>query len=233
MLEFCNQSWFCRATTSLHIRHDERADRAVIAAAPRRVLATALSADEHNLAAGSRFKDLFMRAGRLGEWQFLAHDGAQRAIFEPRNESGVDVRLFGGCNVPKRERANRGAAHHKFTRIDGDLAPIANNDHAPIFGQKFCVVGEIYVGEHFENDVHSAVACRFQNFFLISGFMVIENLVRSLSLCYSRPVGVPAVPKIMRPILRAICTAAIPTPPLAPCTRTVSEACAFAEWYSA
>ena len=46
-----------------------------------------------------------MRAGRLGEWQFLAHDGAQRAIFEPRNESGVDVRLFGGCNVPKRERA--------------------------------------------------------------------------------------------------------------------------------
>jgi hypothetical protein len=59
-----------------------------------------LSADEHNLAAGSRFKDLFMRAGRLGEWQLLAHDGAQRAIFEPRNESGVDVRLFGGCNVP-------------------------------------------------------------------------------------------------------------------------------------
>jgi len=46
-----------------------------------------------------------MRAGRLGEWQFLAHDGVQRAIFEPRNESGVDVRLFGGCNVPKRERA--------------------------------------------------------------------------------------------------------------------------------
>src|SRR5262249_11544046 len=129
-------------------------------------------------------KDLFMRAGRLGEWQFLAHDGAQRAIFEPRNESGVDVRLFGGCNVPKRERANRGAAHHKFTRIGGDLPPIANNDHAPIFGQKFCVVGEIHVGEHFENDVHSAVACRFQNFFLISGFMVIENLVRSLSLCY-------------------------------------------------
>src|SRR5262245_13401027 len=30
-----------------------------------------LSADKHNLAAGSGFKDLFMRAGRLGEWQFL------------------------------------------------------------------------------------------------------------------------------------------------------------------
>ena len=35
-----------------------------------------LSADEHDLAAGSGFKDLLMRAGRLGEWQFLAHDGA-------------------------------------------------------------------------------------------------------------------------------------------------------------
>jgi hypothetical protein len=36
-----------------------------------------------------------MRAGRLGEWQFLAHDGAYRAIFEPRNESSMDFRLFG------------------------------------------------------------------------------------------------------------------------------------------
>jgi hypothetical protein len=35
-----------------------------------------LSADEHDLAAGSGFKDLLMRAGRLGEWQFLTHDGA-------------------------------------------------------------------------------------------------------------------------------------------------------------
>src|SRR6516165_8527091 len=64
------------------------------------------SANEHDLAPGSGFKDLFMRAGRLGEWQFFAHDGAQRAICEPRNEPGVDVRLFGRCNVPKGERAN-------------------------------------------------------------------------------------------------------------------------------
>ena len=124
-----------------------------------------------------------MRAGRLDEWQFLAHHRAQRAIFEPSNESGVDVRLFGGCNVPKREPANRGTAHHKFTRIDGDLAPIANNDHAPISGQKFCVVGKIHVGEHFENNVHSAIVGRFQNFLLISGLAVIENLVRPLTFC--------------------------------------------------
>ena len=34
------------------------------------------SADEDDLAGGSGFKDLFVRARRLGEWQFLADDGA-------------------------------------------------------------------------------------------------------------------------------------------------------------
>jgi len=53
---------------SQHVWHDGGADRTAIIAAPRRVLVHRLSADEHNLAAGSGFKDLFMRAGRLGEW---------------------------------------------------------------------------------------------------------------------------------------------------------------------
>jgi hypothetical protein len=49
----------------------------------------------------------------------------------------VDVRLFGGCNVPKRERANRGAAHHKFTRIDGDLAPDSITITRPSLAKSF------------------------------------------------------------------------------------------------
>ena len=35
---------------------------------------------------------------------------------------------------------------------------------------------------HFQNDVHAAVARRLQNFFLISGFAVIEDLMRPLPL---------------------------------------------------
>ena len=40
------------------------------------------------------------------------------------------------------------------------------------------------VREHFQNDVYAAVARRLQNFFLISGFAVIEDLMRTLPLGY-------------------------------------------------
>ena len=56
------------------------------------------SADEHDLAGRAGFKDLLVRPRRLGKWQFLANDGAQRAVFESCKKSGMDVRLFDGCN---------------------------------------------------------------------------------------------------------------------------------------
>ena len=140
------------------------------------------SADEHDLAGRSGLKDLLVRARRLGEWQFLANYGAQGAVFETCKDPGVDVRLFGRRNSPEREPANRSAAPHQLTGIDGDLAATADHDDAAIIGQKFGVVGEVYVGEHLQNDVHAAVARRLQNFFLISGFAVIEDLMRPLLL---------------------------------------------------
>ena len=53
-----------------------------------------LSADEHDLADRSGFKDLLVCARRVGERQFLANDGAQSAVFETGKNPGVDVRLF-------------------------------------------------------------------------------------------------------------------------------------------
>ena len=43
-------------------------------------------------------------------------------------------------------------------------------------------MAEVHLGEHFQNDVYAAVARRLQNFFLISRFAVIEDLMRPLSL---------------------------------------------------
>src|SRR5438105_2155992 len=94
------------------------------------------SADENDLAGGPGFNDLFMRARRLGEWHFRAHDRAQRAVFQARQEPGVDVGFFDWRDGPQRESANRGAARHELTRIDGDLAATANDDHTAIIGQK-------------------------------------------------------------------------------------------------
>jgi len=49
--------------------------------------------------------------------------------------------------------------------VDGDFAAIADHDHAAVGGEKFRVVGEIHIGEHFENDVHAAAG---QWLFIIS-----------------------------------------------------------------
>ena len=67
-------------------------------------------ADEHDLAGRSGLKDLLVCARGLGEWQYLANNGPQSAVFETGKEPGVDVHLFGRCNVPERECANRGTA---------------------------------------------------------------------------------------------------------------------------
>ena len=48
-----------------------------------------------DLAGRSGFKDLFVRARRLDQWQFLANNGPQSAVFEACKEPGVDVHLFG------------------------------------------------------------------------------------------------------------------------------------------
>ena len=47
------------------------------------------STDERDLADRSGFEDLLVCARSFGEWQFLANDGAQSAVFEACKEPGV------------------------------------------------------------------------------------------------------------------------------------------------
>jgi hypothetical protein len=56
-----------------------------------RVTLVDFSADEHDVVGRTGFKDLLVCARRVGEWQFLANDGAQGAVFEPGKNPGVDV----------------------------------------------------------------------------------------------------------------------------------------------
>ena len=62
---------------------------------------------EHNLAGRSGLKDLLVRTRGCSEWQYLANNEPQSAVFETCNEPGVDVCLFGRCDGPERECANR------------------------------------------------------------------------------------------------------------------------------
>src|SRR6516165_8365670 len=82
--------------------------------------------------------------------------------------------------------------------VDSDLAATADHDDSAIAGQKFCVVGQIHVREHFQNDVHAAVVRRLENFFLISGFAVIENLMSPLPLSHFEAFRCPCSAKNLK-----------------------------------
>ena len=140
-----------------------------------------------------------------------------------------DFRGFRFRGGPQRETFRRSAARHQFTWIDGDFAAIADDDHATIrMASIFRSVARFTLASISRIDIDALPTGGFQNFFGVARFGVIERLMRTFRFTRSRPLGVPAVPKTVMPIARANCTAAVPTPPLAPWIRSVSPARACA-----
>ena len=90
--------------------------------------------NENDFSRSARLENLFVRARSLGKWHFLADDGTQRAILQAGDEPRVDLVFFRRRNAPQREAPGGRAAQHEVPRIDGDLASIANDDHAAIHG---------------------------------------------------------------------------------------------------
>jgi hypothetical protein len=72
------------------------------------------------------------------------------------------------------------------------------------------------------------VTRRLQNFVLISGFAVIKDRMRRLSLGDFKPSWRPCSAKNPQTYGPPNLNGRNASPPLAPCTRTVSRACAFA-----
>ena len=52
---------------------------------------------------------------------------------------------------------------HQLTRIDSDLTATTDHDDTAIIGQKFRVVGEVHVREHFEDEVDTGPAGRLHD----------------------------------------------------------------------
>jgi hypothetical protein len=69
---------------------------------------------------------------------------------------------------------------------------------------------------------------QIENLFLIVRGSVIDHVMRTSFLTNCRPSSLPAVLMILIPAARANCTAAIPTPPLAPWTSSVLPGLAWA-----
>ena|SRR6266436_1582707 len=68
--------------------------------------------NQDDFSGGARFEDFFVSAGGFGEGEFFADDGAQRAIFEASDNTGVDVGFFRSSEGPKGKASNRAAPAH-------------------------------------------------------------------------------------------------------------------------
>ena len=52
-------------------------------------------------------------------------------------------------------------AAYEFAQVDGDFTAVADDDDAATQCEKFQVVGEVHIGEHFKNDVNATALVAF------------------------------------------------------------------------
>ena len=100
---------------------------------------------------------------------------------------------------------------------------VADHRYATFLRQHGQIAREVLVRQQLDDHVDALALCQLHQLVQISFGRVIERrATRSLLLHQLDSSSLPAVPITIIPAARASCTAAVPTPPLAPCTSTVS-----------
>src|SRR5712664_3622847 len=140
------------------------------------------SRDKDELAGGAGLQDFLVGAGRFRERQLLADDSAERAVLQTGDEPSVDFRDFRGLKCPQRECENRRATRHNVAWRDGGIAAAADDDDAAVQSQHLEIAAEVYVCQHFEDDIYASTAGCFHDLVLVSRLGVIERFVRPFTL---------------------------------------------------
>src|SRR5437016_8249111 len=175
----------------------------------------------------------FVSARRLGQRDLLGDDRTQRAVAEGLGERGVDARELGRRGVEEGHADDRGVLVHGAAGIDRDRAAVADDDDAAVQGDDVQVLGEVHVRQHLQHDVDALAAGQPQQLVEIIRRGVIERVVGALLEHQAPALGRPRGAEHRHAPRRASCTAPMPTPPLAPCTSTVSPASPWPRWNSA
>ena len=149
-------------------------------------------------------------------------NGAQRAVLKAGGDGRVraDGILIG--NVPEHHPIDRRVPGHELARVHHHFTPASDHHHAPSRRQELQVSAQVHVGEHLQNHVHAPAGREANDLVLIAFHPMVEDVVRALTQREIASLVGPAVPMTVIPMARAVWTAAIPTPPLAPWTRSVS-----------
>src|SRR6266481_7798242 len=163
-------------------RRNSQRREACTTPAPVSLTSARKSRDKDDLAGRARLQDFLVCASRFRERQLFADDRAERAVLQAGDEPSVDFRDFRGLKCPQRECENRRATRHNVAWRYGGIAAAADDDDAAVQSQHLEIAAEVYVCQHFEDDIHASTARCFHDLVLVSRRGVIERLVRPFTL---------------------------------------------------
>src|SRR5215472_16953014 len=117
---------------------------------------SSLSGGQDYLSMSTRLHDGEVGTRSVSERHHLADHRPECTVFQAGPERSVNSRALGLRSIEKRESEDGGVAHHGHAWINLHRAPAANDHHPPALGQHAQVFPQIYVGQHFQDDVHTA-----------------------------------------------------------------------------
>ena len=121
-----------------------------------------------------------MGGGGGGEGEFTGDDRIESSVLKAEEEGGMDAGEFGGRRICQNHAADFGVAGHGVAGIDFDGAAAANDDDASAWGEEGEVLGEVPVGQHFEDDVHAATTGFGHELGGVIGGAMVEDFVGAL-----------------------------------------------------
>src|SRR5436853_269934 len=99
----------------------------------------------------------------------------------------MNLTELGVGGVHQSHAENGSGTAHGVARVDFDAAAAADDDDAAELRKKAQVLGEVHVGEHFEDEIDAAAAGQVHELLREVGGVMIERVVRAL--LYDEPTA--------------------------------------------
>jgi hypothetical protein len=160
---------------------------------------------------------------------FLSQSLAARLHFPARRRCPRECRPLVLSGIEERHPQNHGIASHCVSRRNFDCSATSDHHYAAVHRQHAQVLAQVLVGQHLKNYINSTSVGQLLELIGEIGLAVVEDMVRPVFL-YQQSSLLAAASADHREAARTRqldCRKA--TPPVAPCTSTISpgSACAF------
>ncbi len=121
-------------------------------------------------------------AGGVGEGDLFVDNWGECVVLQAGDYCGVDLGEFFCRGVAEGHAQDGQVAGHGQARVDFDFAAAADDDDTAARGQDGKVGGEVFVGEHFKDEIGAAVIGEGRDFVEVVGDAVVQNVMSPLLL---------------------------------------------------